>query len=199
MSDEFGRWNELAKLWHAHAECIPALDVERHANRQRRQMLLVAAAEAVCMSLSLAAAIWIAMQTTFIALSAISTVFFALSAFLDHRMRREPASAGGHDLLSSLRLGLEREGWNLSQLRIGRAVTLATLLAIGMMMVDHLRHYSDTPPARLWALVSVFLIVVATLVLNWRQARQARMRLARLEHFARQMADGPEFQDRSGR
>jgi hypothetical protein len=198
VSDEFAKWDELARLWHAHTATVSTLDVERHAQRQRRQMLVMAAAEAACMTLSFAAAVWIAMQTTFIALSAISIVFFALSAYLQHRMRREPACSGGHDLLSSLQHSIAREDWNLAQLRIGRAVTFLTLFAIGIVTTDHLGHYSSTPAARLWALLAVTLIVLATLVLNLVLARQARLRKSRVESFAWQMTHGPEFQQ-SGR
>ena len=195
MSDEFGNWNELARLWHAHREAVSALEVERQAHRQRRQMLVVAAAEATCMGLSFIAAVWIAMQTTMIALTAITVVFFALCGFLQHRMRREPPCAGGHDLLSSLQHSIAREEWNLAQLGIGRAITFLTLFAIVSVTADHLRHYATTPPARLWALISVALIVVLILALNLRLARQARSRKARSERVVRQISRGPEFLD----
>ena len=199
MSDEFGNWNELARLWHAHTGTVSILDVERRARAQWRRMLLLAQAEAACMALSFAAAVWIAMQTTFVALTAISTVFFALSAFLHHRMRREPGSAGGDDLVSSLRHAAAREEWNLVQLRLGRAITLVTLVAIGMLTADHLYHVSSTPPARLWALLSVSLAVLATLLLNLLLTRQARARKSRGEFVAWQMSQGPEFDHASRR
>lgn len=197
MTDEFGNWNELARLWHAHAEGVSTLDVERHARLQRRRMLLLAVTEAAGLALSFGAAVWIAMQTTFIALTAITTVFFALSAFLQHRMRREPESTGGHDLLRSLEHSVAREEWNLVQLRIGRAITLVTLFAIGVLAADHLYHYSSTPLPRLWALVSVFSIVLLTLAFNLWMTRQATARKRRVECFAWQMAHGPEFKNRS--
>ena len=198
MSDEFGNWNELARLWHVHRESVSALEVERHAHRQRRQMLVVAVAEATSMALSFIAAVWIAMQTTMIALTAISVVFFALCGFLQHRLRREPPAAGGHDLLSSLRHRIEREEWNLAQFGIGRAVTFLTLFAIVIVTADHLRHYATTPLPRLWALMSVAFIVMLILALNLRLTWQARSRKSRVEGFVRQMSRGPEFPGGSG-
>jgi hypothetical protein len=44
MSDEFGNWNELARLWHAHTGTVSILDVERRARAQWRRMLLLAQA-----------------------------------------------------------------------------------------------------------------------------------------------------------
>jgi len=193
MSDEFGNWSELARLWHAHSATVSSLDVEHLARRQRRRMRVIAVAEATGMALSFISAVWIAMQTTMIALSAISIVSFALCAFLQHRLRREPPAAGGHDLLSSLQHSVAREEWNLAQLGIGRAVTFLTLFAIVIVAADHLRHYSTTPPARLWALVSVSLIVLLILAVNLWLTRKARLRKARVESFASQLAQGPEF------
>jgi len=199
MSDEFGNWNELARLWHAHSETVATLDVEHVARRQRRRMRMIAAAEAIGMALSFISAVWIAMQTTMIALSAISIVSFALCAFLQHRLRREPPGAGGHDLLSSLEHSVAREEWNLAQLGIGRAVTFLTLFAIVIVAADHLRHYATTPPMRLWALVSVSVIVLMILAVNLWLTRKAKLRKARVESFATQISQGPEFGIGSGK
>jgi FtsH-binding integral membrane protein len=193
MSDEFGNWRELAALWHRHTEAVSATEVEEHARRQRRQMLVLAVAEAACMSLSLVAAVWIAVQTAMITLTAITMVFFALCAFLQHRMRREPPPSGGSDLLSSLEHSIEREQWNLSQLGIGRAVTFLTLFGIVMVAADHLANIATTPVARLWALLGVALLVLVILGLNLVLTWRARRRQARMRNFASRLSGGPEF------
>jgi hypothetical protein len=156
-------------------------------------MTLLAAAEAACMSLALVAAVWIAMQTAMVAMTTITMVFFALCAFLQHRLRREPPPSGGHDLLSSLEHSIDREQWNLSQLGIGRAVTFLTLFGIVMIAADHLRHLASTPAARLWSIVGVALIVLMILALNLLLTWRARQRKARMESFAARLSGGAEF------
>ena len=193
MSNEFANWNELARLWHAHTEAFTTSEVRRHADRQRRQMLLLASAEMACMVLSFVAAVWIAVQTAMVAMTAITVVFFALCGFLQHRMRREPPPSGGHDLLSALQHGIDREEWNLAQLGIGRAVTLLTLFGIVMVAANHLAHFSSTPAARLWSLVGVALIVLSILSLNLVLTRGAKLRKLRMESFAMRLMKGPEF------
>jgi hypothetical protein len=185
MSDEFANWNELGRLWHGQTSPISASDVERHSRRQRRRMLDLAIAEGVALLFAFIGANWIAMQTAFVALSAVSMVSFGVCGFLHHRMRREPPSSGGVDLLTSLDVSAVREDWNLAQLRIGRWVTFFTLLAIGLLGADHLLHRTTTPPARLWALFGISLIVVAIFGWNLVLTRAARGRKARLDSFAR--------------
>jgi hypothetical protein len=197
MSDEFANWNELGRLWHAQASPISASDVERHSRRERRRMLELAFAEGAALLLAFTCANWIAMQTAFIALSAISMVSFGVCGFLHHRMRREPPSSGGFDLLSSLEVSAVREEWNLAQLRIGRAVTFFTLLAIGLLSADHLIHRVTTPPARLWALLVISLIVVAIFAWNLVLMRAARRRKTQLDSFASLLRAGPEFRAKS--
>jgi FtsH-binding integral membrane protein len=193
MSSEFGNWSELARLWHRHTEEVSTSQVERHARRQRQQMLFLAGAEVTCMSLSFIAAVWIAVQTAMVAMTAITAVFFALCAFLQHRMRRELPPSGGHDLLSSLQHSIAREEWNLAQLGIGRAITFLTLFGIVMVASDHLLHVTSTPAARLWALLAVAFIVMTILGLNLVLTRGARVRKARMESFALRLSNGPEF------
>jgi hypothetical protein len=185
MSDEFANWNELGRLWHGQISPISASDVERHSRRQRRRMLNLAIAEAVALLFAFIGANWIAMQTAFVALSAVSMVSFGVCGFLHHRMRREPPSSGGVDLLTSLEVSAAREDWNLAQLRIGRAVTFFTLLAIGLLAADHMIHRATTPSARLWALLGISLIVVAILAWNLVLTRAARGRKAQLDSFGR--------------
>jgi cation transporter-like permease len=194
MSDEFGNWNELARLWHTHSQTTSALHLEKHERRRRRQMRAVAAAEAVSMVLSFIASVWIAMQTAMIALTAISVVFFALCGFLQHRLRLEPDSVGGFDLLSSLQHGVMREMWILRQLAIGRVISALTLFAIAIMTADHVLH-PGTPLSRLMALFSVLIIVAGVLIWNLWLTAKARSRLQRLDMFANQMSRGPEFRD----
>jgi hypothetical protein len=193
MSDEFGNWNELARLWHSQTEAMSSASVERHARRQRWQMQALAAGEAACMALSFIAAVWIAMQTTMVALTAIVVVFYGVCAFLQHRLRREPAPSGGVDLLSSLDHSIAREEWNLAQFGIGRAVTFLTLFGIVMVASDHLLSYATTPAARLWALLAVMFFVLIVLAMNIALTRSARARKRRLESFALRMRTGPEF------
>jgi FtsH-binding integral membrane protein len=188
MSDEFARWNELARLWHAQRSSISADDVEQHARREHRRMLQLAMAEGAGLVVAFVAANWIAMQTAFVAMSAISMVFFGVCFFVHHRMRREPPPSGGADLLSSLRIGAAREAWNLAQLAIGRAVTAFTLIAMGLLAIDHLRH-ATTPPARLWSLLGVALIVVGVLAWNLVLTRAGRRRKARIEAFVKRLGD----------
>jgi hypothetical protein len=61
-----------------------------------------------------------------------------------------------------------------------------------------LRHYSTTPPARLWALVAVSLVVLLILAVNLWLTRKAKRRKARMESFASQMTRGPELRFGSG-
>jgi FtsH-binding integral membrane protein len=196
MSTEFANWNDLARLWHSHSEAFSSVEVQRHARRLRRQMWLLAGGEAACMILSFVAAVWIAVQTAMVAMTAITVVFFALCGFLQHRLRREPPHSGGTNLLSSLEHSISREEWNLAQFGIGRAVIFLTLFGIVMVAADHLMHFESTPPLRLCALLAVTLIVLAILALNVLLARRARVRKLRMESFALKMRTGPEF--RSG-
>jgi len=197
MSDEFAQWNELSRLWHAQASLISASDVERQSRREHRRMLDLAIAEGVSLLFAFIAANWIAMQTAFVALSAVSMVSFGLCGFLHHRMRREPPSSGGVDLLSSLDVSAAREAWNLAQLRIGRWVSFFTLLAIGLLGADHLLHRATTPAARLWALFGISLIVVAILAWNLVLTRAARRRKSQLDSFALLLRSGPEFRTKN--
>jgi hypothetical protein len=199
MSDEFGKWDELAKLWHAHTETMSTVDVERRAGRKRAQMLALATGEVAGLVLSFMASVWIAMQTAMIALTAIVLVFFGLCAFMQHRLRREPPANGGADLLTSLDLSIEREEWNLAQFAIGRAVTFLTLFAMVMVAADHLRSFATTPPARLWALLAVACFVLVILGANIILTRSARARKRRLESFAVRMRAGPEFRNAAPR
>lgn len=192
MSDEFGNWDELSRLWHAHAETMTTSDVERRAGRKRAQMLALATGEVAGMALSFIAAVWIAMQTAMVALTAIVVVFYGVCAFMQHRLRREPPATGGVDLLGSLDLSIAREEWNLAQFAIGRAVTLLTLFSIVMVAADHLRSYTTTPTARLWAFLAVTCFVLIILAANIVLMRRARDRKQRLERFASQMRGGPE-------
>jgi Flp pilus assembly protein TadB len=192
MSDEFGNWDELSRLWHAHTETMTTSDVERRAGRKRTQMLALATGEVAGMALSFIAAAWIAMQTTMVALTAIVVVFYGVCAFMQHRLRREPPANGGVDLLSSLDLSIAREEWNLAQFAIGRAVTFLTLFSIVMVAADHLRSYTTTPAARLWALLAVTGFVLVILASNIVLTRRARDRKQRLERFASQMRGGSE-------
>jgi hypothetical protein len=195
VSDEFGNWSDLARLWHLHTQAISATEIEAHARRQSRQMWMLAMAEGACMALSFIAAVWIAMQTAMVAMTAITVVFFALCAFLQHRLRREPPPNGGFDLLSSMDHSIAREQWNLAQLGIGRAITFLTLFGIVMVASDHLRFFSTTPVARLWALLGITFIVSGILALNLVLTRRALARKRRMESFASQLRSGPEFRN----
>jgi hypothetical protein len=183
MSDEFGQWNNLARLWHAENTAVSVVDVERYALRQRRGLLALAVAEAAGFALVFIGAVWISMHTAMVAMSALTMVFFATCGFLQHRMRREPPACGGHDLLSSLEVGIEREEWNLAQLGIGRAVTFLTFFAIVMVASNHLRFLATTPAERLWSLSGIATIVFGVLIANVLLTRRARRRKASLESF----------------
>ncbi len=195
MSSEFDNWNQLARLWHTHATSVSASEVHRHACRQHRHMLLLAAAEAVCMALSYVAAVWIAVQAALVSLTAIVSVFVGVCAFLHHRLRREPAPDGGHDLLKSLEHSIAREEWNLSQFAVGRVVTWVTLAGMLMLSSDHLRAYASTPAIRLWAMLAIVALLLGTLAANITLTRKARMRKRQMEDMARLMRAGPEFRD----
>ena len=192
MSDEFGNWKELARLWHAGVQASTPGEVERREHRRRWQMMALAGAEMGALVLAFIAAVWIAMQTAFVAMSAITIVFFAVCGYLQHRMRSEPEPAGEEDLLTSLDSGSAREEWVLRQLGIGRAVTLTTLASIGLLGSDHLRHFSTTPAERLWALLAVALIVLSILAWNLVLTRRARQRKRRLDDYLRRLSVGPE-------
>jgi hypothetical protein len=184
MSDEFGNWRELAALWHTRmAEVVPE-EVENHARRQRRHMVALAGAEAGGLALAFIAAVWIAMHTALVALSAISLVFFAVCGYLHHRMRNEPEPQGTSDLMSSLGLDLMREEWILRQLGVGRAVSMVTLASMLILGADHLRYFDSTPPGRLWAMLVIALMVSAVLVWNAVLTRRARARMRSLSQYA---------------
>jgi hypothetical protein len=195
MSSEFDNWNQLANLWHTHTTSISASEVHRVACRQHRQMRLLAAAEAIGMALSYVAAVWIAVQTAMVSLTAIVSVFVGVCAFLHHRLRREPSPDGGHDLLSSLEHGIAREEWNLGQFAVGRVVTWVTLAGMLMLSSDHLRAYATTPAARLWAMLAIVALLLLTLAANFVLTRKARARKRQMEDMARRMRTGPEFRD----
>jgi hypothetical protein len=187
MSDEFAHWNDLARLWRAQSASLPVGDVERQAHVQRALMHALAAAEAVVMALVFGAALWIAMQTAFVSLTAVSLVSFGGCAFLQHRLRREPGSGGEDDLLTSLESSVAREDWNLAQLRLGRAVNFLTLFAIGLLTVDRLANLATTPVSRMWGLASVAALVLVVLGGNLLLTRVTGLRRMRLASFALQM------------
>jgi hypothetical protein len=187
MSDEFGNWDELSRLWHSHSSTIAPDEVARHARRQRRDTLALAVAEAVGLALAFIAAMWIAMHTAFVAMSAISMVFFSVSGYLHHRMRHEPEPGGARNLRSSLEDGVAREEWVLRQLGVGRAVTALTLASILLVGTDNLRFFATTPASRLWALLAITLIVLCTLAWNVALTRRARRRMERLCEFSRKL------------
>jgi FtsH-binding integral membrane protein len=191
MSDEFGNWRDLAKLWHAGTPVFLHAEVERGVQSRRRWMRSLAGAEMAAMVLAFIAAVWIAMHTAFVAMSAISIVFFGACGYLQHRMRSEPEPGGSDDLLTTLEASSVREEWMLRQLGIGRAVTLITLASIGIVASDLLRHFAATPAERLWAMLGITLIVIAilawNLVLTWR----ARQRKRRLDDYSRHLNGGP--------
>jgi len=183
MSDEFGQWNSLAKLWHTESAAVSTADIEQHARRQRQGLLALAIAEAAGFALVFIGAVWISMHTALIAMSALTIVFFATCGFLQHRMRREPPPSGGYDLLSSLEISIAREDWNLAQLGIGRVVTFLTFFAIVMVASNHLRFIETTPASKLWSLFAIALIVFAVLLWNVFLTRRARTRKRSLESF----------------
>jgi hypothetical protein len=187
MSNEFGNWTGLAELWHTSARVVSPDEVEQRARRQRRQMFALASAEAGAMALAFIAAVWIAMHTALVAMSAVSMVFFGVCGYLQHRMRREPEPEGGSDLLTSLDSSIAHEDWNLAQLGVGRAVTMLTLVSIVMLGANHLRFFSATPAERLWAMLVITLIVLAILAWNLVLTRQARCRKDRLVDYARHL------------
>jgi len=196
MSDEFGNWSDLARLWHAHCATFRSADIEKLARRQRLQMQALAAAEASGLALTLIGAAVIAMQTAFIAMPAISMVFFAFCAYLQYRMRLEPRPSGGDNLITSLDASIALEQWTLAQLGIGRAVTFVTLAAIGMVASDHLRFSATTPPARLWALLAITAAIAAVLVWNLVLTRRARARMRGLEEYSGLLRSIPESHSR---
>jgi len=187
MSDEFGNWQELAKLWHAESRVVSVVEVERHALRKRQQMFALAGAEAVALSLAFIAAVWIAMHTAFVAMSAITLVFVGVCGYLQHRMRREPPPAGDDDLLTSLDARMEHEDWVLTQLGVGRAVTLATLVSMVMLGSNDLRFFTTTPVERLWALLAITLVVFAILAWNLVLTWQAKQRRAQLSDYSKHL------------
>jgi FtsH-binding integral membrane protein len=196
MSDEFGNWRDLARLWHAGTPVFLHAEVERNVQNQRRWMQWLAGAEMAAMVLAFIAAVWIAMHTAFVAMSAISIVFFGACGYLQHRMRSEPEPAGSDDLQTTLEASGAREEWMLRQLGIGRAVTLITLASIGMVVSDLLRHFAATPPERLWASLAITLIVLAILGWNLVMTHQAKQRRLRLENYSRRLGVGPESRRR---
>jgi FtsH-binding integral membrane protein len=184
MSDEFGQWNNLARLWHTESAAVSADDIEQHAQRERRTQLALAVAEAMGFALVFIGAVWISMHAAWFTMSALTIVFFAICGFLEHRMRREPPPSGGQDLLSSLEISIAREEWNLAQLDIGRAVTLLTFFAIVMLVTIHLRFIDSTPIERVWSLFAIAAIVFGVLMWNVFLTRRARRRKLSLESFA---------------
>ncbi len=187
MSDEFGNWNDLAKLWLTQREPVSSADIEGYARRQHLHMLALAWAEAGALALAFVAAVWIAVHTDFVAMSAISIVFFGVCGYLQHRMRREPPPAGSEDLMTSLAVSIEREEWVLAQLGVGRAVTLLTLVALTLLDSDHVRYLESTPAERLWALFAITSVVLAVLAWNLWLAGCSKRKRAQLTDFARRL------------
>jgi hypothetical protein len=187
MSDEFGKWNELTRLWLAQPRAVMPQAVERLALRQERNLRALATAEGCGLALAFIAAVWIAVNTAFVAMSAISVVFFGVCAYLQHRMRREPPPDGGVDLLTSLAAGIAREEWNLAQLGVGRGVTFVTLAAIALLDADHLRNFQQTPPQNLGALLLISTLILGVLAWNLVLTGAARRRRAQLQDFARRL------------
>jgi len=187
MCYESGNWDDLSRLWHAGGGALSPGDVEQRARRQRRLMAWLRFGEGGALALAFIAAMWISMQTAFVAMTALSVVFFGACAFLQYRMRRDPPSAGADDLLTSLDASMQREDWNLAQLGAGRAVTLLTLAAISMVVFDHLRHYASTPPGRLGALLGITGIVLAILAWNLVLTMRIRRRKRLLQSVSTQI------------
>jgi hypothetical protein len=187
MSDEFGNWAELSRLWHVETTAVAPDEVERHAKRQRRETVALAVAEAGAMALAFIAAMWIAMQTAYVAMSAISMLFFGVSGYLHHRLRNEPEPSGERELVTSLAEGILREEWALRQLGVGRAVTLLTLASIALVGSDHLRFFATTPPARLWTMLAIALIVLGILAWNLVLTRRAKKRKEHLCNYSRRL------------
>lgn len=187
MSDEFAKWSELSRLWHGGNHALSVADIEATERRRNLQMLSLAIAEGGALALGLIASLWIAMHTALISMSALNVVFFGICGFLQYRMRKEPPPSGGDDVLTSLSADVAREEWNLAQLGIGRAVTLLTLAAVGMLGFDHLRFYASTPAPRLWALLAIAAIVLAILAGNLMLTRRARQRKARVDTYLRHL------------
>jgi len=190
VSDEFAKWNELSHLWHAASSVVSIAEVEATARRQRRQMIALATAEAGALVLAFGAALFIAMQTALISMTGITVVFFAVCAYLQHRMRKEPPPSGGDDLLTSLNSSIACEDWNLAQLGVGRAVTLLTLFAMVLVSSDHLRYYATTPAPRLWALLAITAIVLAILAWNLWLTQRARRRRSGLTSYSSRLRGG---------
>jgi hypothetical protein len=130
---------------------------------------------------------WIAMQTAFVAMTALSVVFFAACGYLQHRLRRDAAAIGADDVLTSLAASIAREDWNLAQLGAGRALTFLTLAAISMLVFDHLRHYASTPPGRIGALLAIAGIVLVILAWNLLLTLRIRRRRRLLRAVAEQL------------
>jgi hypothetical protein len=191
MADEPESWNELAKVWRADAAAVSVGDVERLARRQRRQMRWLAIAEGGALLLAFITAMWIALQTAYMVLSALCMVFFGICGYLQLRMRRESPPTGGEDLLRSLDTSIAREKWNLAQLGVGRAVTFVTLFGIVMVASDHLRHFVSRPPAPMSALLAIAAIVLAILAWNLWLTQGTRRRKQWLDGYAARMRENP--------
>jgi hypothetical protein len=187
MCDESGNWHDLSKLWHAGGGALSPGDVAQRARQQSRLMAWLRFGEGAALTLAFIAAMWIAMQTAYVAMTALSVVFFGVCGFLQYRMRHEPPTAGADDLLTSLEASIQREDWNLAQLGAGRAVTLLTLAAISMVVFDHLRHYASTPPGRLGALLGIASIVLAILAWNLVLTMRIRRRKRLLQSVSTQV------------
>ena len=196
MSDEFGNWNDLAKLWRTQSASLPVGDIERQVRLQRAQMFALAAFEVTIMVLAFIACLWVAMQTAMVTMAGIVFTFYGVCAFLQYRMRREPAPAGSDDLLSSLENSIARDEWNLAQLGIGRALSFLTLFAMVMIASDHLRHFNTTPPARLWTLLAITGVVLTVLGGNLLLTRRTRARQRRIESFAQGLRALPEYRSK---
>ena len=62
MNEDFGNWNELAKLWRAEGAAVAAEDVEREARREQARMRALAIAEAVGLAVACLAALWLVLS-----------------------------------------------------------------------------------------------------------------------------------------
>jgi tetrahydromethanopterin S-methyltransferase subunit F len=175
-------WSDLARMWQADAASISLQEVDRHLEREKRQMAGVHAAECAGLGAGIIAAICVVALTHFW-MGVVIVLFGGTSAWLTLRMRRTGPVPGSRDLLQSLKDSIEREDWIAEQLRFGRVLSFVALFAIVQATSVQLFRLKAFSTAALLAAGIGSAVVLGTLAWNlWLTARSRRRR-TRLQYL----------------
>jgi hypothetical protein len=180
MTDPTSDWNDLAKMWQADAAGVSLEEIDRHLQREKRQMWGVAAAELAGLGAGIVAAACVLFFTPHTWMGLLIILFGGTSALITLRMRREVHPPGAVNVLQSLKDSIAREDWIAEQLRLGRALSLVALFAIVMATSQQLFRLKAFSAAGLTAAGIGCAVVLGALAWNLVLTRRAQRRRARL-------------------